>query len=197
VKKKLLVLPLALLVAALGLAACGGSSSSSGGDEASIETAIEESATSEDPTICTEFQTEAFNEEEFPEGNALEECEEKAESGEASAESVDVSKIEVEGETATAEVAVTGQGLNGQTLELELAKEGGDWKLNSSLGFSKYDATAFGESVEEKLAEEEGISPELAACVGEALTEASQEEAEEMVFEKNTEPLEEMAQGCE
>jgi hypothetical protein len=198
VNKKLLVLPLALLVAALGLAACGGGgSSSSGGDEGAIETAIEESATSQDPAICTEFQTEALNESEHPEGNALKECEEATEEGEGAAESVDVSNITVNGESATAEAAVTGGALNGQSVEIELAKEGGDWKLNEFTAFTKYDSAALSEFLEGKLGEEEGITPGLAKCVSEGVAGMSQEEAEVMVFEKNLEPLEEAAQGCE
>src|ERR1700755_1528431 len=63
------------------LSACGGSSDSSGGDESAIETAIEESATSENPKICSEFRTAAFNKAEYPEGNALKECEEATEIG--------------------------------------------------------------------------------------------------------------------
>ncbi len=196
--KKLLVLPLALLLAALGLAACGGSSSSSSsGDEASIEAAIEESATSTDPSICTEFQTEALNKREHPEGNALSECEEATEEGGGAAESVDISKVEVNGEAATADVAITGGALNGQSVEVELAKEGGDWKLNEFAAFTKYDGSALAEFLEGKLAEEEGISPELAKCVSAGVTGMSQQEAEAMVFEKNLEPLEEAAQECE
>jgi len=197
VKKKLLVLPLALLVAAFALSACGGSSDSSGGDESAVETAIEESATSEDPKICSEFQTEAFNEFEYPGGNALKECEEATESGASVAESVDVSNVEVNGESATAEVEVKGSGLDGQELEVEVAKEDGDWKLNELVGFTKFDSAAFAGTLEEKLAEEEGITPELAKCVSESLGSVSQEEAEMIVFEKNLEPLEEAAGGCE
>jgi hypothetical protein len=197
VKKKVLVLPLALLVAMFALSACGGSSDSSGGDESAVETAIEESATSEDPKICSEFQTEAFNEFEYPEGNALKECEEATESGASVAESADVSNVEVDGESATAEVEVDGSGLNGQVLEVALTKEGGDWKLNELTGFAKFDSAAFVETLGEKLAEEEGITPELAKCVSESLGSVSQEEAEMIVFEKNLEPLEEAAGGCE
>jgi hypothetical protein len=197
VKKKVLVLPLALLIAALALSACGGSSGSSGGEDAAVETAIEESATSEDPKICSEFQTEAFNEFEYAEGNALKQCEEATESGASVAESVDVSNVEVDGEAATAEAEVKGNGLDGQVLEVGLVEEGGDWKMNELLGFTKYDGAAFAETLEAKLAEEEGIGPELAKCVSESLGSLSQEEAEMIVFEKNLEPLEEAAGGCE
>jgi hypothetical protein len=196
-KKKVLVLPLALLVAALALAACGGGSSSSGGEESAIETAIEESATSEDPKICSEFQTEAFNKSEYAEGNALKQCEEATESGASVAESVDISSVKVDGESATAEVEVNGSGLDGQVLEVGLVEEEGDWKMNELLGFTKFDGPAFAETLEAKLAEEEGVGPELAKCVSESVGTLSQEEAEMIVFEKNLEPLEEAAGGCE
>lgn len=196
-KKKVLVLPLALLIAALALSACGGSSSSSGGEDAAVETAIEESATSEDPKICSEFQTEAFNEFEYAEGNALKQCEEHTESGESVAESVDISKVEVNGESATAEVEIEGSGLDGQVLEVGLVEEEGDWKMNELVGFTKFDSAAFAETLEAKLGEEEGVGPELAKCVSESLGTLSQEEAEMIVFEKNLEPLEEAAGGCE
>jgi predicted small secreted protein len=196
VKKKLLVLPLALLVAAFALAACGGSSSS-GGDEASIESTIEEAATSEDPKICTELQTENWNEQEHPEGNALKECEETTEAGENLAESVNISNVKVNGESATAEVEITGTGLDGQVLEVELANEGGDWKMNETLQFTKFDPAGFAKLIEEKLDEEESVSPELAKCVTEGMESLSQKEAESFIFEKNFGPIEKAAGNCQ
>ena len=197
-KKTHLVLPLLLLAAALALSACGGSSPG-GGEEAKVEEAIEESATSSDPSKCTEFQTAAFNENESGQKGAAatKACEEETEAKEDEAETVTVSNVKVDGESATAEVEVTGSGLNGQELEVELAKEGGDWKMNELVGFTKFDGAAFAETLEEKIGEEEGISPELAKCVSESLGSVSQEEAEMIVFEKNLEPLEEAAGGCE
>jgi hypothetical protein len=63
--------------------------------------------------------------------------------------------------------------------------------------FTKFDSAALAESLEEKLGEEEGISPELAKCVSESLGSVSQQETEMIVFEKNLGPLEEAAGGCE
>ncbi len=196
-KKKLLVLPLALIVAMFALTACGGSSNSSGGDEAAIESTIEEAATSEDPKICTELQTETWNKQEHPEGNSLKECEEVTESGENIAESVNISNVSVNGESATAEVEITGTGLEGQVLEVELAKEEGGWKMNETLKFTKFDADGFAKLIEEKLAEEGEVSTEVAACVVEGVKSMTQEEAETFVFEKNFEPLEKAAGGCQ
>jgi predicted small secreted protein len=201
VKKSLLILPLVVIVAALGLAACGGGSSSSGsgGDEASIEEAIEESATSSEPSKCTEFQTAAFNETETGESGAAatKTCEKEAEEEESPAESVSISGISVNGESATAEVEVTGSALNGQGVELELVQEEGDWKLNKFLALTNFDGAALGEALEEQLAGEEGVTPELAKCVSEGVAEISQEEAESMIFDKKLEPVEEVVASCE
>jgi hypothetical protein len=202
VKKSLLVLPIALIVMAMALTACGGgssSSSSSGGEDAAIEEAIETSATGTDPSKCSEVQTEAFNETESGKTGAaaLKACEEatEEEAGEA-AESVNVSNVEVEGEEAAAEAEIEGSSLNGQVIAIGLNKEDGDWKLDSLIGFTKYDPAGLAEALEGKLGEEEGITPELATCISEGVAEMSKGEAEALVFEKDNEGIEEIAASC-
>jgi hypothetical protein len=199
-KKSLLILPLVLLASALALTACGGGSSSSGGDEeASIEKAIETSGTSTDPSKCSEAQTEAFNESESGKsgGAALKACEEEAEANVNPAETVSISNVEVDGETATAEVEVTGSALNEQGLEVEVTKEEGDWKLNKFIAFTNFDGKALGESLEKELLKEEGVTAALAKCVSEGVAEVSQKEAEALVFATNLEAVEEIVKGCE
>jgi len=199
VKKSLLMLPIALIAMAMALTACGGGSSSSGGgEEAAIEEAIETSATSSDPSKCSEVQTEAFNEIETGATGeeALELCEEEVEAESEPAESVTVSNISENGDTATAEVEIDGGSLGGQAVEVEVAKEEGSWKLNEFLGFTKYDASGLGAALEEKLAEEGGATAAVAKCVTEGVEEMSQEEVEAMVFEKSSEGVEEIAEAC-
>lgn len=198
-KKSLLILPVVLLACALALSACGGGSSSSGGgEEAAIEEAIETAATSTNPSKCSEVQTEAFNEAETGVSGAksLAACEEEVESEANPAEAVTVSNVSESGETATAEVSIEGGSLAGQAIELELAQEEGKWKLNEFLGFTKYDAAGLASFLKEKLDEEEGVSPELATCVTEGVEEMSEAEAEALVFEKNDEGVEEIANAC-
>jgi hypothetical protein len=193
------MLPLALIAMAMALTACGGGSSSSGGgEEAAIEEAIETAATSSDPSKCTKVQTESFTETETGKTGeeSLEACEKEAEAETDPAESVTVSNISEDGETATAEVEIKGGTLGGQSIELEMAKEEGDWKLNEFLGFTNYDAAGIAASLEEKLGEEEGISALLAKCVAEGVEEMSEEEAEALVFEKSTKGVEEIATAC-
>jgi len=107
-----------------------------------IEAAIETSATSSDPANCTKLQTQAFVEQSTStEGaEAVKMCEAEAKEGE-NAESVAVSNVEVESSAASAEAAITGSSLDGQTVEVALVKEGGQWKLDEIAGFSKLDKT--------------------------------------------------------
>ena len=198
-KKSLLLLPVALIAMAMALTACGGGSSSSGGgEEAAIEEAIETSATSSDPSKCTEVQTEAFNEIETGTTGeeSLKACEEEAEAESEPAESVTVSNISEDGDTATAEVAIKGGSLEGQAVEVGLTNEEGDWKLNELVGFTKYDPAGIASLVEEKLEEEGGKSAAIATCVAEGIEEMSEEEAETFVFEQNAEGIEEIATTC-
>ncbi|MBS1891249.1 MAG: hypothetical protein JST59_08145 [Actinobacteria bacterium] len=197
-KKSLLLVPIALIAMAVALSACGGGSSSSGGEEGAIEKAIETAATSTDPSKCTEAQTEAFNETEtgLTGEEALETCEEEVETETEVAESVTVSNISENGETATADVEVEGGSLSGQGLEVEMAKEEGTWKVNDFLGFTNYDPAGIAAVMEEKLAEEESVTPALAKCVVEGVEKMSQKDAEAMVFEKSSEGVEEIANAC-
>jgi hypothetical protein len=201
VKKSLLMLPLVLIVTAFALTACGGGGSSSSGgnsDETAISKAIEKSATSSDPSKCTELQTEEFNEQaEHESGNALKGCEESAEENEEPAESVSVSNIKVNGETATAEAEIEGSDLNGTSVEIEMANEEGTWKLNKFLGFVDYEGQALAETLEEAIKQEGTVSDPVAKCVGEGFAELSQQDAEAVVFEDETESITKLAESCE
>jgi hypothetical protein len=197
------MLPIALIAMAMALTACGGGSSSSsssgGGEDAAIEEAIETSATSSDPSKCTEVQTENFNETESGKTGpaALKVCEEEAEEGSEAAESVTVTNVEiVEGSGAAAEVEIEGGSLGGQTVAIALEKEEGDWKVDGFMGFIKYDPAALAAALEERLGEEEGTTAELAPCIAEGVEEMPEAEVEAMVFEKENEGFEELVAAC-
>jgi hypothetical protein len=202
VKKTLLMLPLVLIASALALTACGGGGSSSSGggeDEAAIEKAIEDSATSTDPSKCTEVQTEAFNQQDQGASGkeATKVCEEAVKETETPAESVNVTDVKVDGETATANAEIQGSPLNDQTVEVELAKEGGDWKLNKFLGFAKYDGKGLAAAFEEELSNQEEIAPGLAKCLSEGIAKMSESEAEALAFEGSTEGIEGLVESCQ
>lgn len=188
-----LLLPIFVLLAALGLAACGGGES----DEDKIASAIETAATSEDPAACKETETQEFMEvNSGGEGQeAVERCEEDNENGESNAESVEVSEVEVEGSEASAVAAITGGSLDGQTVALNLVEEEGDWKLSEFEEFVKFDGEKLIASFESTLEGNEEIAPEVSECLIESLEESSESELEEL-FLSGSEGIEAFAQEC-
>ncbi len=182
-----------LVSAALFLAACGGGES----EKDKIVGAIETSATSNDPSACTEFATESFNEQiTGQEGEAaVKECEKDA-AEEESAESADVSNVEVDGSTATADVALTGGSFTGQTLAVSVVKEGDQWKLNEVTGFADLNLPKLVEALEENFNETNEIPKGVVACIAEAVEESSQAEIEELFFSGSFEGFAELVQSC-
>lgn len=193
--KRLLLLPCFLLAFAVALSACGGGSSD---DESQIEEAIEKSASNADPANCTKLQTQKFTEQTQQESGkaAVRSCEEEAEENEGT-ESATAANVEVDGSTATAEAALKGGSLDGQTLEVELVKDGDQWKLNEVVKFTKLDQEKLVETFEREFEKAKSeVSPQIAACFVETFEKASQAELEEMLFSGSTEALQEAAEGC-
>jgi hypothetical protein len=193
VSKRLLLLPCLLVLSALVLAACG----SGGGDESKVEETIEKSATSTDPADCTKLETQQFMEQTTQESGkaAVKSCEEEAEKEEG-AESAAVSNVEVEGSSATAEAALTGGSLDGQTVEVELVEASDQWKLNEVIAFTKFDQAKLVETFEGDLSEASNeVSPKFAACFIETFKQADQAEIEELIFGSGR-GFEEIAENC-
>jgi hypothetical protein len=194
--KRPLLLTFLLIASVLALSACGGGGSS---DESQIEEAVESSATSSDPADCKKLGTQNFMEQgtDSEGAEAVKGCEKEATEPETKAESVAVSKVEVEGSKATAEAAVTGGGFDGQTVEIALVKEGEQWKLNEITGFAKLDQPKLVETFEKEFAKPtSGVSEKIATCVDEGLKEASQPEIEEYLLSGSSKPIEELAEEC-
>jgi hypothetical protein len=191
------LVPLALLVlATLTLTACGGGGS---GDEDKITEVVETSATTADPSNCTELQTQRFDEQNSAQKGkaAVKACEEEAEAGEEQAEGAKVSNVSIDGEKATAEAKFEGGPLGSQSLELALVEEDGDWKLDQIEGFADYDGKALGEVFEKEFEESpEGLNDEQAKCIAGKVAEADQAEAEKLFFGGSPEAIEELARGC-
>lgn len=192
-RKRLLLLPSIAIVAALALAACGGGES----EEDKVEEVIVGSATNTDPARCTELNTQAFMEQLSQEDGkaAVEGCEREAEGNEG-ADSVEVSKIEIEGADATAEVAVTGTGLDGQSLEVAVVEDGDEWKVDEFVRLARFDRKALIESFEREVSGAEEVNEALAACFVEAFEESSQAEIEEMLLSGSPKGFEKVAEAC-
>jgi hypothetical protein len=193
---KRILVPLALLVAAaLTLTACGGGSS----DEDKITETIETVATTSDPGNCTELETQTFVEQNTTEKGkaAVKTCEAEAEAGEEEAEGANVSNVSVDGSKATAEVEFEGGSLGAQSLEVALAEEDGNWKVDKIEGFAAYDGKALGEAFEKQFEEEPGeLTPAQAECISGRIAAASQAEAEELFLSGSPDKIIELAQGC-
>ncbi len=169
--KRHLLLVSALLVSALALVACGGSGSS---DEDKIEEAIETSATASDPANCTKLETLSFSEQSSGESGkaATEECEEEAKDPEGKAESVVVSEVEVDGSKATANAAITGGSLEGQTVSMPWSKRTVSGSSTRSPASSKLDQAQLAKVFEEQLEKGEEVEPEVTACIVDGIEEA-------------------------
>jgi hypothetical protein len=194
--KRHLLLISALLVSAFALVACGSGGS---GDESEIEEAIETSATTSDPANCTKLETLGFSEQSSGESGkaATEACEEEAKDPEGKAESVAVSEVEVDGAKATANAAITGGSLEGQTVSIALVEEDGQWKLDQITGFVKLNQAQLAKVFAEQLEGNKEVAPEVAACIVGGIEGAAKEEAEEFVLDPANQALGELAESCE
>ena len=197
-KLRHLLLPCLLFLSALALAACGGGGSDSG-DEEAIEAAIVKSATSTDPAKCADLETRAFAEQQSEAGGAVavKECEEQATDASTKAKTVKVSKIEIDGEEATADAAITGGGFDGQVVSIALVEEGGSWKLDQLAGFAKLDPVRLAEIFGERFEETNELTPKQTSCIVAGIEGGSKQQAEELVFSGSSKPLAEFAEACE
>jgi hypothetical protein len=165
-------------LAALALAACGSSNNNSA-DEDQITAAINAAATSGDPSACTKYQTVRFDEQ-TSNGTgeaAVRSCEKDAQN--SVADKVDVTDISVSGDTATAKAAVTGSIFDGQTLDIALVKQGGQWKLDQFKGFANFDKAAFIAAFPQQLQNEPGATPQAIDCIRTQLQQASEQQIEQ------------------
>lgn len=194
-RKRHLLVSCLLAVSAIFLVACGGSDSN---PEAEIEDAIETSATSDDPANCTELATMTFVEQTTSESGkaGLKRCEEEAADPDSQADSVAVTEVEVDGDTATAQAAISGGSFDGQAVVLALLMEDDQWKLDEITEFAEFDQKAFVGQFQEDLEKGEELEPEVTSCIVEGLEEAPQEVVEELILSGESTPIEELAESC-
>ncbi len=172
------LLLVALLALPFALGACGGGSSNSA-DEDQITSAITAAATSGDPSACTKYQTLRFTEQTNggEKGQAaVKACEQDAQS--SVADKVEVTDVSVNGDSATAKAAVTGSVFDGQTLNVTLVKDGGQWKLDQFKGFENFNRDAFIAAFPAELAKQPGTTPQAVNCLKSQFQAASDQQLE-------------------
>lgn len=168
----------AVLVAALGLSACGGGAS----DEDEIADAIETALVKTDPDSCAELMTRRYLEDSFATSaeEGLESCEQNARAEESDNAPVEVSGVEVDGAKATAEVGLNGGELAGQTVLFALVDEDG-WKLDEFVRFTEFDPEeVIPQMVKGFEGGETATEPRVVDCIHKELRRMSRPELEGM-----------------
>ena len=167
-------------LAALALSACGGGGNNSSADQDQITKQIQFAATSGDPKACTTAQTQHFTDQTSGDNGtgtaAVRTCEQDASQGVA--DKVDVSDISVDGDNATAKVAITGSVFDGQTLNVALVKEGGTWKLDDFKGFEGFNRDAMIASLSAELGKQ-GLPSQGVDCIKTQLEKQSDQQLQQ------------------
>jgi hypothetical protein len=175
----LILAAVALALAAAALAACGGSSSSSA-DEKQITDAIVTSGSTDNPANCTELETQRFVEQN--EGQTGQAAIDACRKGTNHADSIDVTNVEVDADSATAEAAITGSAFGGQKVQISLVKDGGKWKLDHLDKFIDFDRAAFDSALKDSLSTSSSSTPAQTACITDTLAKLSDEKMQSIVL---------------
>lgn len=176
----LILVALAFAVTAAALVACGGSSDSSA-DEEQVTDAIVTSGSTDNPANCTTLETQRFVEQN--EGKTGQAAIDACKQGTNHADSIDVTNVDVDGDSATAEAAITGSAFDGQKVQISLVKDGGQWKLDHLDEFIDFDRDAFDSALEQSLSSSTSSStPAQTTCITDTLAKLSDEKMQSIVL---------------
>jgi len=131
-------LAVAVILAALVLASCGG-----GGEREALEAMIRAATADTGPGSCLKYETLHFLEDNYRrEGDAaVRACEESAlDLLDEKPRSVDVSHIDIAGDSAAAVLRFEGSLVDGQKMRYEFVKREGKWKFDEIVAFVDLDA---------------------------------------------------------
>jgi hypothetical protein len=187
----------AVSVLPLALAACGDDNGTSSADQDQITAAINKAAVSGDPSACTEVETQKFVEQ-TGDGKgqaAVKSCEKDA--SDSVADKVDVTDVEVDGNNATANAAVTGSIFDGQTLQIALVKDGDQWKLDEFKGFEDFDRDSLNASFEKEITSDPDTPQQGADCIKKQVESASDEDLEALFVGNDPSAEDKIFKPCE
>jgi hypothetical protein len=186
----------ALAVLPIALAACGGGGGASNEDQTQITKSIELAATSGDPQACTGAQTLKFTEQTSggTGQEAIANCQRDA--ADSVADSVDVTDIETDGNSATAEIAFHGSVFDGQKLDVDLVKEGDTWKLDHANEFVDLDKAKLGASLKAELDQQQGIPPGAGDCVAKQIQGLSDDQVKALFIDSDEQVQNQVFGAC-
>jgi hypothetical protein len=166
--------------------------------EAAIERAIVASVSRDDPAACTKVEAGSFLEQTtgLSGAEAVRACEEEAEAG-GRDEKVSVRSVEAVGESAVADVAISGGSLDGQTVEIALRREGGRWRLGRLIGFQHFDRSAFIETLGTTMAAQGGTVARARQCVVKDLELLPTVEFENSILERSGPAISKAFEACQ
>jgi hypothetical protein len=183
----------AFAVVAAVAVGCGGGKS----DEDQVSDVIEQTATTSSKENCTELETQRFVEQNtFETGKAaVKSCID--DTGSSNADSVEISDVKIDGDKATATVAVTGSAFGGQTLKVSLVKADDQWKMDHIDDFVNFDQQKFAKAFEAALTEGENSLPaDQAKCIASGFANASADAAKTVILSGQSAALEPVFQKC-
>jgi hypothetical protein len=165
-------------------------------DDYEIERAIETAATSTDPSDCRRTQTDTYLAQRWgtqaPFADDV--CEGYA--ADAHEREPEVIDVEIDGDSAVATVAYLDGSFRDSTVELELVKDDGDWKLNRLLRFIEFDRAAADSEYRDAFLEF-GSSQSAADCAVAALRDVPDAEIVRMTLAGETDLYEGVAVRCD
>jgi hypothetical protein len=165
-------------------------------DEERVERALETYYSSTDRQVCEYRATDAYLEQVYgqPEPFARAMCE--LHSSEAMPAGVDVKRVAISGDRATARVHFDGGSLDGSTLRVSLVHADGYWRLDRRLGFVRFDRLATLRAYYNALLEF-GSPRATATCANAAERRFSDAELERILLAKASQTLTPIVVRCD
>jgi hypothetical protein len=167
--------------------------------EAAIEKSIVASVSHSDPADCTKVEAPSFLEQTtgLSGEEAVQSCEAEAEASGGREETVNVKSVEAVGESAVADVTISGGSLDGQTVEIALRREEGNWRLGRLIGFQHFDRAAFIATLGRAMTEQGGAVAKARACVLKDLALLPTVEFENSVLEHSGPAVSKAFEACQ
>jgi hypothetical protein len=165
-----------------------------------VRTALENGWESDDPASCTQDVTLRLLEQttKLQGDDALHACEADTLEGQSVPSRVTARQIDIDGDTATAEMEVVGSSLDGQTLRVAAVKSGGRWKTDEIVGFVDLDAEKLSFEIARGVFEKVRSPAEVqvARCLLAELERFSPEKLEELIVDPSPDPLRDLVRPC-
>ncbi len=165
-------------------------------DTERVERVLRYAATSGDPSVCDDFNTEAYLEQTtgYPAPFADSACS-QAIAGEDQADRTRIKRLEVDGDTAVARVYNEGGVTDQVEATIRLDKVEGQWRLAHVIAINDFNRDAYaGASRDFYLAE--GWPPAAARCVGARIRALPDAVIKARLLEGKTQPLTKIAVAC-